>query len=375
VICHDNAVYWFDDCGQQGQKKHDCLCGCANQDECKTNCDCQPTDQQYATVCHDDAEYWLDDCENEGQKKTDCECGCDGDSCKASCSESTAPIILSFDTNIDRMDRYDELIFSAVVTDPDGIDDLIGGTLKDSESDSTYGAFVSTAQEGSYTLTISWNDIQNARPIYSPENGGPRSFTAEFYDQTGNKTEQSIDVSLVCNQDNSFAVCNGECADLNADEEHCGSCDNPISDPLDYGAYCKDRQKACSSGYDLCDDSGNCTQIYNNIDHCGSCGRSCYDYLADDVISSSLSCQDTDVCFQIARTFEAMSCRQLCAKVGMTTDEADICHNNGWEEIGCVSGYIPYHDEHYTWEIDDPDYVPQNDDWYQMYDLKCACSR
>lgn len=44
------------------------------------------------------------------------------------------------------------MTFSVVLTDPDGIDDLIGGTLKDPDSGSSYGAFVTEAGEGAYAL-------------------------------------------------------------------------------------------------------------------------------------------------------------------------------------------------------------------------------
>jgi hypothetical protein len=146
-----------------------------------------------------------------------------------------SPVILDFDTNIDTMDAYDELIFSVVVTDPDGIDDLIGGTLKDAESDSTYGAFVSTAQEGSYTLTLTWNGIHNVRPIYSPEGGWPRVFQARFYDVVGNEVTQDLSVHLACFSDHSQALCDGQCTNFDS-QDTCGDCETdcwPLADQIE----------------------------------------------------------------------------------------------------------------------------------------------
>ena len=43
------------------------------------------------------------------------------------------------------------VVFTAVVTDPDGIEDLIGGTLEDPTTGGTYGAIATSASEGSYS--------------------------------------------------------------------------------------------------------------------------------------------------------------------------------------------------------------------------------
>jgi hypothetical protein len=47
----------------------------------------------------------------------------------------------------------ESITFTAVLTDPDGIDDLIGGSLTNADGSIQYGAFVTSGQEGSYSLT------------------------------------------------------------------------------------------------------------------------------------------------------------------------------------------------------------------------------
>jgi outer membrane protein assembly factor BamB len=51
-----------------------CPDGCADTTSCNVNC--VPTNTQYSSICHDNAEWWVDDCGIEGNKKIDCECGC-----------------------------------------------------------------------------------------------------------------------------------------------------------------------------------------------------------------------------------------------------------------------------------------------------------
>ena len=374
VICASDAEYWVDNCGDQGAKKADCECGC-NQEftACKESCDCEVQNPNASVICASDAEYWVDNCGDQGAKKADCECGCNlqGLSCESNCGGS-APIILNLGTNLSSIDRYDQLVISAVVTDPDGIDDLIGGVLADSESGSNYGAFVSTAQEGSYTLTLNWDSIQTTRPIYSPEGGGPRMFKAEFYDQAGHKTSQNVEVSLICNTNTSFAVCNGQCADLNNDKNHCGACDNPVTDPLDRYAYCADRQKTCSYSFDLCDGNTDCTWVMSDTYNCGQCNRNCWDYSADGAGLASAACDGSQylgTCTGIAQISEAISCQQLCSRLGMSLDYEDVCENDGWDEYGCV-----YYVGGYVDRLNSDDEIPLvgEGDWALSY-IQCAC--
>jgi hypothetical protein len=80
-----------------------------------------------------------------------------------------SPVILLLATNTDTLTQSDResLTFSVVVTDPDGIDDIIGGTLEDPDG-GTYGAFISSAEEGSYTISL------EVRPDEGPVANGAR---------------------------------------------------------------------------------------------------------------------------------------------------------------------------------------------------------
>ncbi len=234
-----------------------------------------------------------------------------GGICNASgqCESSSpdAPIILTFNVNTIEMDRFDSLIFSAVVTDPDGIQDLIGGTLSDPGSIGTYGAFATAAAEGAYTLTLTWDAIHAVRPIYTGEGGGMRTFRAEFFDVSGNRVQKELQVRLQCSIDPSFAVCGGDCADLSSDWQHCGACDAEVPD-----GECENGQMACSPDTTRCGDS--CVVIDWDEENCGECGFSCAAEAASRG-ATLLGC-DLGWCEMVFSSTDPVSCDDICADTG-----------------------------------------------------------
>ena len=138
-----------------------------------------------------------------------------------------APVIVSFTTNLQIMEPGDNLIFSAIVTDPQGVDDVIGGTLQ---------AQLVEPMEPSpprrvkgLTLTLNWDDLDTVDPIATPPGGNTRTFVAEFFDQSANATTATATISLQC-EDTSLAACGNRCVDIAEDLEHCGICNNACGD-------------------------------------------------------------------------------------------------------------------------------------------------
>lgn len=144
-----------------------------------------------------------------------------------------APNILNFSTNVTRLTRNQSITFSVVVTDPEGIDDLIGGQLVNPEG-GTYGSFQTSAAEGSYSLQLTWADINQVAPINVESTEATRFFRAEFYDQGGAKATRTVAVALHCDGRN---VCEGTCVDLDEDADHCGTCNTAC-----------DEQDTCNAG-------------------------------------------------------------------------------------------------------------------------------
>ncbi|MBX3156438.1 MAG: hypothetical protein KF773_10600 [Deltaproteobacteria bacterium] len=122
-------------------------------------------------------------------------------------SSPHAPVILSFGTNVTTLTEGQTVTFTVVLTDPDGIDDLIGGTLTDETGEHHYGAFATSSQEGAYSLALSWDAIQQVEDI-TFKTGTTRKFTAEFFDTAGHSTKRSATLQLTCD---GRVACEGRC--------------------------------------------------------------------------------------------------------------------------------------------------------------------
>jgi hypothetical protein len=135
------------------------------------------------------------------------------------------------------MGPLDSLVVTAVVTDPQGIAQVVGGTLKD-PGGGTYGAFIVSTVSGAYSLTLSWDAIETVRDITAPAGGQMRTFLATFYDQGGHSTAQSFDILLWCG-DPTYGICSGgNCADFQGSTSTCGSCSKSCMGLSSY-ATCK----------------------------------------------------------------------------------------------------------------------------------------
>lgn len=123
-----------------------------------------------------------------------------------------APEILVLSTNVNELTEGENVVVSAVVTDPDGVDDVIGGLLESPDGAISYGAFQTSGQEGSYELTLNWTELDVAVPIEF-ESETAREMRAVFFDQAGHETSGQVDLTLHCSGE---PACGGTCVELNA---------------------------------------------------------------------------------------------------------------------------------------------------------------
>jgi hypothetical protein len=136
-------------------------------------------------------------------------------------SAGAGPVILVLGSNVPSITQGESVTVSAVVTDPDGIDDVIGGILSDANG-GIYGAFATTGQEGAYEMVVSWGQIQQVGSIDFAQGGSAqRTFTAEFFDQAGHTVQKPITVTLGCKGN---GACAGVCLDMTQDANNCGTC-------------------------------------------------------------------------------------------------------------------------------------------------------
>jgi hypothetical protein len=227
--------------------------------------------------------------------------GADGGTSDASSggsSSPSAPKILSLNTNVTMVTPTDRLIVSAVVTDPDGIDDLIGGNLTTISGSAAYGAFATSAGEGAYSISLSWSDLDAAAPIdtaYAATTS--RVLRASFFDVAGHTVYRDVTVALGCS--GMQAACDGTCS--------------PV----------------------------------NSIDSCGSCGHAC-------PLPSSARCSTTSpvpLCYVTVHSETPVSCATMCVAPYSKCVEAGAAYENGAGVLVSCSGQpaATHNGEAFSW--------------------------
>jgi len=207
-----------------------------------------------------------------------------------------SPIILDLSTNTSVVHENGTLTVSAIVTDPQGISDVIGGTLK-SPSGASYGAFVTSGQEGAYQLILDWSALHAVEPLYAEREGRSRALQAVFFDQSGNQVSRDLVVTLqcehgtraacagTCTRNDSVNICDGGdfCTDMDADLMNCGACGNVCDDVPNGSPYCHDGVcgTSCSPSYTLCGPDDCRDGMFGDT----SCGKDCV------TCSASQQCQ------------------------------------------------------------------------------------
>ena len=142
------------------------------------------------------------------------------------------------------------------------MDDIVGGELSDESGMIGYGPFVAAGQEGTYSITLSWDAMHQAEPIYFEGMDQARVFRAEFYDQAANKVSQDVITMLTCAEG---SACDGVCIDIMADANHCGSCAGICEGGCDMGK--------CAPKYGECFDMA--SPIETCAAYCASVGEVC----------------------------------------------------------------------------------------------------
>ncbi|MCA9554498.1 MAG: hypothetical protein KC933_30970 [Myxococcales bacterium] len=225
-----------------------------------------------------------------------CEAGaCVGD------GGGSAPRILSLNVNSNNLTPGDDLVVTAIVTDPDGIDDLIGGELVHPAGGS-YGAFATAAQEGSYTLTLTWAQLDAVVPIRGDAqriDQHVRTLQARFFDVAGHMVTQEVSVTFSCDVAGR-GLCGTGCADFQTNPFHCGECGR------------------------RCDSFGG--NYYGD-----ATGNFCQEGLCNVVRSTDAS--------------DSRSCDQICADVGLQCEPsfqswANV-QNCARQGVGCTGRFVP----------------------------------
>lgn len=179
-----------------------------------------------------------------------------------SSSSAHDPMIVSLQTNVTQVTIGQSVIFTAVVTDPDGLDDIAGGTLSSLDGAIGYGPFMAAGQPGTYTIEISWDAMQQAESIDFLDSELLRSFRVKFFDQAAHDVTETVELTLFCAEG---SACKGVCVDIAVDSGHCGACENVCKDT------CADAACLPALGECINEDAGFSTCN----DYCASVGEAC----------------------------------------------------------------------------------------------------
>lgn len=174
-----------------------------------------------------------------------------------------APVFLTLSANVTQITEGESVTFTAILTDPDGVDDIVGGSLLDANGAIDFGPFVAAGQEGTYSIILSWAQIHQAVPIHFENMAESRTFSARFFDQAANSATKSLGLSLQCA---GGSACDGACTDLASDGANCGTCGHICTSMGCDAGSCTPAWSGC---FTPADGFVNCAQM------CQSVGQAC----------------------------------------------------------------------------------------------------
>ncbi len=125
--------------------------------------------------------------------------------------------------------------------------------------------------------------------------------------------------------------CDGECVDVETDENHCGGCGIECSTEVEDGVpACVDGNCsfACVDGLEACD--GECVATDDSLEHCGGCGNECT--TADS--HAAPSCED-GVCSFVCLG-DRVDCGGECVDIEINDDHCGGCDQSCEVGQGCV---------------------------------------
>lgn len=132
-----------------------------------------------------------------------------------------APVVMELLANVTTLLEDDPITFTAIVTDSDGLDTIVGGKLLTEDESGFYGAFSLTGG-GTFQFVTTWDQLSQTAKIEFMGLSSERVFRADFQDLDGNHGAATVKITLLC-PDYAKAACDGRCTEL-GDDENCSAC-------------------------------------------------------------------------------------------------------------------------------------------------------
>lgn len=134
------------------------------------------------------------------------------------CEVEGGPQISELNANTNQLTEGESLRVTASVTDPDGAEDVVGGTLFD-DTGAPIGEFL-LVSHGSFIITVTWEEIHAAHPIEF-ESEAQLNLIAVFTDAAAHRTAATLTMRLHCD---GLGACQGICVNQMSDPLNCGRC-------------------------------------------------------------------------------------------------------------------------------------------------------
>jgi len=162
-------------------------------------------------------------------------------------SSSGGPVIQSLTANPPSVTPMGTTITAIVA---DGVSPVVGGTLTDKVSGTTFGVF---SGQGAFAYSLTWAALYQANAIDFPAGGSePRVVTARFFDNNGHTTSQNLTLTLECGS-SSESPCSDTCKDFITDSANCGACGTTCTNSV----VCQQGGSACACRRGHCSDTVN----------------------------------------------------------------------------------------------------------------------
>ncbi|MCA9704454.1 MAG: hypothetical protein KDK70_01245 [Myxococcales bacterium] len=232
-----------------------------------------------------------------------------------------APEVIDIGQDVLVLREGQSVVLTAVVVDPD--DDVVSGSLHGPGTPDLYGAFT-PHPSGRWRAEVSWSAVNERWPL---------SFTAElalplwvrFVDAEGHEASAHTTVRAVCGG-LSDTACDGECVDVQVDDEHCDGCGQAcvigpdlVGAPRSGGCD----GSACQPWWSDCVRAGPAEGPPTCAEHCAALERRCVDDGCDALLGpgSVMAYADHDECMQgLAAPAAARACAEpLGERRGPTT--------------------------------------------------------
>ena len=193
-------------------------------------------------------------------------------------ADPEAPRVLELFANAERLEEQGIVTITAQVTDPNGLEDIIGGVLEDDSTGAVYLPFTQIS-EGTFAAVVTWDEVDAAEPIVF-EFSGSRIYRATFVDQAGHEGIATIVLPFYCDplvdgvSYEHWGVCgDGACRRLGTDLD-CEGCGNACDACIDASCLTVEWTE-CVTGATTADCNESCANAGGQCVE-GACGNADY---------------------------------------------------------------------------------------------------